>query len=128
MGKPLFDDGVYTVTAALVSTPRRFYPLAHTTASIRRDPLWAAIAAAILAASCLAIYGDLLHLHEQIALVVVSAAFLLLGREIAILRIAAIGHAGAMIFGRRRRIQAVYEAIREARGTDRGFNFDIAEG
>jgi hypothetical protein len=128
MGKPLYNDGVYTVTAALVSTPRRFYPLAHTTASIRRDPLWAAVAAAILAGSCLAVYGDLLHLYEQIALVLVSAAFLLLGQEIAILRIAAIGHAGAMIFGRRRRIQAVYQAIREARGADRGSIFGIAEG
>lgn len=127
MSRPLYDDGVYTVTAALVSTPRRFYPLAHTTASIRRDPLWAAVAAAILAGACLAVYGDLLHLHEQIGLVVASATFLLLGREVVILRIAAVGHAGAMIFGRRRRIQAVYQAIREARGTGSVFIFDTAE-
>lgn len=127
MSRPLYDDGVYTVTAALVSTPRRFYPLAHTTASIRRDPLWAAVAAAILAGACLAVYGDLLHLHEQFGLVAASVAFLLLGREVVILRIAAVGHAGAMIFGRRCRIQAVYEAIREARAADTIVNFDIME-
>lgn len=127
MSRPLYDDGVYTVTSALVSTPRRFYPVAHTTASIRRDPLWAAIAAVVLGGACLAVYSDLLHLHEQIGLVAASAAFLLLGREFVILRIAAVGHAGAMIVGRRRRIQALYEAIRGARGGDGRFNFDITD-
>lgn len=115
MTGPLYDDGIYTVTPAIVSTPRRFYPLAHTTASIRRDPLWAAVAAAALGAACLGVYGDLLSFAEQAGIVVMSASLLLLGREFVILRIAAIGHTGAVIIGRRHRIQILYEVIRRAR-------------
>jgi hypothetical protein len=84
MGRLLYDDGVYTVTPAIVSTPRRFYPLAHTTASIRRDPLWAAIAFAAFGAACLGVYGDLLHFHEQATLVIFCACALAAGSSVSV--------------------------------------------
>lgn len=118
MAGRLYDDGVYSVTVAIVSTPRRFYPVANTTASIRRDPLWAAIILAVLGGLCLAVYGDLLHLHEQVVLVSLCAGSLALGRAFTILRISAFGHSGAMIVGRSARIQALYLAIRDARTVD----------
>ncbi|MFA5952581.1 MAG: hypothetical protein WC807_20140 [Hyphomicrobium sp.] len=117
MDKALYDDGVYMVTPAIVSTPRRFYPLAHTTASIRRDPLWAAISFTILGGACLAIYGDLLQFQERVTLVVICVGALLAGGSVTILRISAIGHSGAMIIGRSSRIRALYRAIRDARTT-----------
>lgn len=118
MAGTLYDDGVYSVTAAIVSTPRRFYPVANTTASIRRDPLWAAIMLAVLGGLCLAVYGDLLHLHEQVVLIALCASGLALGRAFTILRISALGHSGAMIVGRSARIHALYLAIRDARTVD----------
>jgi 2C-methyl-D-erythritol 2,4-cyclodiphosphate synthase len=127
MSDPLYDDGVFAVTSAIVSTPQRFYPLAHTTASIRRDPLWAAVTGAMLGAACLTVYGDLLHFSEQVWIVAASFVSLLLGREFSILRITAVGHAGAVIIGRRRRIRAVYEVIRRARGCDGALHLGISQ-
>jgi len=118
MSRLLYDDGVYTVTPAIVSTPRRFYPLAHTTASIRRDPLWAAITFAVLGGACLSVYGDLLHFHEQATLAIFCAGALAAGSSVSVLRISAIGHSGAMIVGRSHRIRALYAAIRDARTSD----------
>lgn len=115
MGRILYDDGIYSVTSAIVSTPHRFYPLAHTTAGLRRDPLWAALAFTALGAASAVIYGDLLHFHEQLALALFCGGGLVAGRSVTILRISAIGHSGAMIVGRSSRIRALYRVIRDAR-------------
>lgn len=118
MPTPLYDDGTYSVSTAIVATPRRFYPIANTTASIRRDPLWIGLAVTVLAAACLAVYGDLLHPNERIALGGVCLLALLAGSQFSVLRIAALGHHRAMIIGRRRRIARLYRAIRDARMAD----------
>lgn len=118
MVKPLYDDGVFAVTSAIVSTPQRFYPLAHTTASIRRDPLWAGMGTAVLGVGALLVYGDLLWLNEQIAIAGVSLSALAAGASFSILRIDAPGHRSAMLFGRSLRIRALFLAIREARSVD----------
>ena len=118
MSKALYDDGIYRVTAAIVSTPRRFYPLAHTTASLRRDPLWGALIFAALGAVCLGVYNDLLHFYEQVMVAVICGSALAAGSCVSVLRIAAVGHSGAMIVGRSGRIRALYSAIRDARTVD----------
>lgn len=118
MSKHIYDDGIYCVTTAIVSTPSRFYPIANTTASIRRDPLWTSLGVAGFSALCVAIYGDLLWPVEIAALAGVSAASVIAGSQFAILRIHSLGHARTMIFGRRYRLRELYRAIREARSTD----------
>lgn len=124
MTEPLYDDGIYTVTPAIVSTPRRFYPLAHTTASIRRDPLWAGLGVALFGTGALLAYADLLHAHEQFALAFISLAAMTAGTAFSILRIDAPGHRGAMLVGRSPRIRALFMAIRAARTVDRTPLFD----
>lgn len=118
MAAPLYDDGICTVSRAVVATPSRFYPLANTTASIRRDPLWAGIALALLGAAGLAVYGDLLSAGECLGTVLTCAGGLLAGRETCILRLDAVGHPRALIVGRRGRILRLYRAIRDARTLD----------
>jgi hypothetical protein len=115
MRQTIYDDGVYRVTTAVVSTPHRFYPIANTTASIRRDPLWAGIGVAGFSMACLAVYGDLLRPIEINILLGVTAVAVVLGCDLAILRIHSIGHARTMIFGRRIRLKKIYHAIRDAR-------------
>lgn len=118
MGNALYDDGVYTVTPAIVSTPRRFYPVANTSAHIRRDPLWAALALTAFSAAGLSAYGDLLHMNEQIVVVCLSGLGLATGASFSILKISAIGHASATIVGRSWRMARLYQAIWEARTLD----------
>lgn len=118
MAKVTYDDGKYVVTDAVVSTPRRFYPIAHTTASIRRDPLWAALGIVAFTAASLAVYGDLLHGAEKIALVLISSAAIVVGWRFSILAIDAIGHRRAFIIARADRIHGIYLAIRDVRGRD----------
>ena len=127
MAEPLYDDGIYSVTPAIVSTPRRFYPLAYTTASIRRDPLWAGMAAAILGIGALFTYGDLLFLHEQTAIAGIALLSVTAGASFSILRIDAPGHRGAMLIGRSRRIRALFLAIRKARSVDHAPVFESGE-
>lgn len=118
MAKRVYDDGTYLVTEAIVATPRRFYPVANTTAHIRRDPLWGAVGVATLGMAALGVYGDLLHDGEKAALLVVCLAGLVLGRRISILSIDAVGHKRALIFGSSGRIQRLYQAIRAVRVVD----------
>lgn len=110
-----YDDGIYSVSQAIMATPTRFYPLANTTASIRRDPLWAATAFTVFGLAAFLVYGDLLHVHEQGLLAAICAAGIVGGREFCILRLDAVGHRRTMIVGRKRRIVRLYQAIRDAR-------------
>lgn len=118
MAAPLYDDGVYVVTRAVVATPTRFYPLANTTASLRRDPLWAAIGLSVLCAVSLVVYGDLLHAHERILLILLCAVSLVGGWELRLLCLDAVGHRRTLIAGRRDRIRRLYRVIRDARTLD----------
>jgi len=116
--KPIYDDGTYTVTQAVIATPRRFYPIAHTTASIRRDPLWLGLSMTGFGAGCLGVYGDLLRPYEIAFLAVVCLLGLVAGWSFSILRIDAIGHRRAMIVASHGRIRRLYAAIRDARLPD----------
>lgn len=118
MSKSIYDDGRYVVSSAVVATPTRFYPLANTTASLRRDPLWAAAGMAAFAAAAVAVYGDLLYPVEITALLGVSGLLLALAAQVVILRIDAPGHRRVMIVGFRKRMQRLYRAIRDARLAD----------
>jgi hypothetical protein len=123
MGKMLYDDGKYAVSKAIVTTPRRFYPLANTTASLRRDPLWLGLGIALFTGACLALYGDLLHRGEQTALIAVGLFALIGGWQTLVLRIDAIGHPRAVIIGSRSRMHGLYMAIRDARSIDGAFGY-----
>lgn len=127
MGKLLYDDGRYQVSSAVVSTPHRFYPLANTSASIRRDPLWAGFAVSAFVGAGMLVYGDLLHTGEQVALLCFCAVSLGAGQAFSILRISATGHAGAMIVGRSNRIRKLYLAIRDSRSVQPLQPFHISE-
>lgn len=118
MAKPVYDDGRYMVSSAVVATPSRFYPVSNTTASLRRDPLWAASVFAALACITVAVYGDLLYPVEVAVLLGFSLGAVALTREVLIVRIDAPGHPRIMIVGTRRRMSRLFEAVRDARNAD----------
>lgn len=120
MRKAHFDEGGYVVTDSIIATPRRLYPLANTMVSIRRDPLWFGLGMIGLVAGCLAVYGDLLRLHEKLALFVIACICLSAGLSFSVLRLDAMGHRRAIIFGRRTRINRLYAAIRDVRRAELG--------
>lgn len=126
MTPPIYSDGRYTVTAGSVSTPNRFYPVANTTASVRRDPLWAGLAVSAVALLAVLTYGDLLFPGELLVLLALAAGAMGVGFEIRVLRIDAIGHRPATIVGRRSRIAALYRAIRTAH--DDTFRNSVSRG
>lgn len=110
-----YDDGIYKVSRELVSTPRRFYPIANTTARIRRDPLWIAIGLLTFAALATITYGDLLFAHELALIWGVTGLSAFVGVSTAILHIDAFGHENALLFSSSRKINRLYRAIRDAR-------------
>lgn len=118
MANTIYDDGVFVVTEAVISTPRRFYPIGNTTATIRRDPLWAAMSLCGFGAACLTLYGDLLYLPEQGAMVAACGASLIAGRAFSILRLDAPLHRRALILARTSRIERLFAALRRARTAD----------
>jgi len=120
MKSPIYDDGTYIVTDAVIATRRRFYPLANVTASLRRDPLWFGIGLLAFGGACLAIYGDLLRPHEMVILAALCVLGPLAGNAFVILRIDAAGHPRTFIVGRRRRVERLFAAILGARGPNPG--------
>lgn len=111
-----YDDGTYQVSRELISTPRRFYPIANTTARIRRDPLWVAIGLSTFAVLATIAYGDLMFAHELALIWGVAGLFGIVGLSTAILHIDAFGHDNALLFASSRKINRLYRAIRDARG------------
>lgn len=114
-GRVFLDDGTYMVSANLLSTPRRFYPIANITARIRRDPLWLASGIAAFSGLSTVVYGDLLYVSELVTMWALTGATLAIGFGTAILQVDAIGHRQSMVFGSARRIRALYEALRQAK-------------
>ena len=112
---PFYDDGTYQVSRELISTPRRFYPIANTTARIRRDPLWVAIGLNCFTVLATITYGDLLFAHELALIWGVAAFSAIAGFGTAILHIDALGHDNALLFASARKIRGVFDAIRLAR-------------
>ena len=110
-----FENGTYLVTASLLSTPRRFYPIANTTARIRRDPLWLAAGVVAFVGLATAVYGDLLYFSELMVMWGLAVLLLAAGVMTAILHVDAVGHRNALVFGPARRVKALYHAIRAAR-------------
>ena len=106
------------ITPAVISTPRRLYPIANCTARIRRDPLWLAIFLAVFVGLAIRIYGDLLEPHEIAIAIGVTVAALLLGLNMQILSLDALGHPRAFIFGRTKKIRTLFRAITLARTAD----------
>jgi hypothetical protein len=114
----LYDDGIYQVTEALVSTPTRFYPLANTTARIRRDPLWLGSGVAAVSLAGAGVYADLLYPIEVISLIGIGLGSLVAGSRIGILCLDAIGLPKAMIITTSTKAAALFGAIRAARTRD----------
>ena len=111
----IYDDDTYHITSAIIATPRRFYPIANTTARIRRDPLWMGLGIAGFVAASFAVYADLLLPVELATLAAIAALALMIGFQVSILSIDAMGHDKAMIVGRTKKIKALYTAIRDPR-------------
>lgn len=109
------DDGRFLVTSELVSTPNRFYPLANTTAKIRRDPLWFALGLSAINGAATAIYGDLLQPQELAWMWGVNLAVFAAGWSVSILNIEAIGHKSTILFARTGTVKKLFAAIKEAR-------------
>jgi len=112
---PIYDDGTYQVSRELISTPRRFYPIANTTARIRRDPLWVAIGLNTFVALATITYGDLMFVHELMLLWGIAGLSAVVGLSTAILHIDAFGHDNALLFASSRKINRLYRAIRDER-------------
>ena len=115
MSQPFYDDGRYQVSQTIVATPSRFYPLANTTAGVRRDPLWMGAGLALLIGTGILVYGDLLYPGETIVSVVTALLGLLGGWQTVILRLDAPGHPRTIIVSSRGRIWKLFGAIRSAR-------------
>lgn len=111
----VYEDSRYRVTAEIIATPSRFYPVQNTTARIRRDPLWAALAGSVVSFLGVAVYADLLLASEIAWVVGLAAVALVVGHNVAILQVDAAGHAGAMIVARKAKVITLYRAIIEAR-------------
>lgn len=118
MGNFVYNDGTYKVTEAIVATPHRFYPVANTTARIRRDPLWVSLFITALGVAAFHVYGDLIYTGEKIVLGVICAGALAVGQGVSILSIDAVGHRRALIVARTTRIRRLYAAIRAVRVVD----------
>lgn len=118
MAHVIYDDGTYQITDAVFATPRRFYPIANTTAHIRRDPLWIGAGIAGFSIIALAVYGDLLYPHEILTLIAIAVISLVIGHQVSLLSIDAWGHERATVCGRTRKIRALFRAIRDARTAD----------
>lgn len=115
MTAPLYDDGTIRVGPSLIETPTRLYPLAGTSVSLRRDPLWAGLSVALFSVMSLTLYGDLLHASEDIGLLAVGAISLAAGYLTRILRLEAPGQTRVFVIGRRSRIKKLYRSIADAR-------------
>jgi hypothetical protein len=115
---PLYDDGTYVVTHAVIATPTRYYPLANATARIRRDPLWLAVCFSGICAGAILSYSDLLKPEEILIGAGMALTLLFLGVNVRILSIDAIGHRRTFIFGSTKRITALFRAIRSASSGD----------
>jgi hypothetical protein len=115
MNSSIYDDGRYVVSTTVVSTPSRIYPLANTTAGVRRDPLWMGLALAALVCGGIFTYGDLLYPVEIASALGVAALAVILGWQVAILRLDAPGHPRTMIVSSRARIWKIFGAIRSGK-------------
>ncbi|NKE48645.1 hypothetical protein HB662_28015 [Roseomonas frigidaquae] len=120
MPKIVYNDGTYLVTEAVVATRHRFYPVANTTARIRRDPLWISLCITALGVATFGVYGDLICTGEKIVLGLTCVATLVVGQSVSILSIDAVGHRRALIVARTMRIRRLYSAIRAVRVVDGG--------
>ena len=118
MTKPFFDDGTFKVSSAGVSTPYRYYPLANTAASIRRDPLWIGLLIAVFAIGSLLVYGDLFYLAELVVIGCVGIVSLVVGVRFSVLRLDAPGQRRAYFFGDHEAIKKRLAAICLARIPD----------
>jgi hypothetical protein len=127
MPKIVYNDGTYLVTEAVVATPHRFYPVANTTARIRRDPLWISLCITALGFATFGVYGDLIYTGEKIVMGLACAAALAVGQGVSILSIDAVGHRRALIVARTMRIRRLYAAIRAVRVVDGGTGLDHGE-
>lgn len=125
--KPLYNDGIYHVTSAVIATPVRFYPIANTTARIRRDPLWVALAFAALMVLALSTYADLLYPAEIVTMIGLSIVGLMVGWRVAILVLDSPGHQPATIISSSRKVTALYRAIRDARSEELYVPYTVAE-
>lgn len=112
---PIYDDGRYLVSSSMVATPSRIYPVANTTAGIRRDPLWTGLGIAAFVLAGIATYGDLLYPVELLTMVAVACGGLFAGWQVLVLRLDAPGHRRALIVGPRKRIWKMFRAIRSVR-------------
>lgn len=125
--KPIYDDGRYTVTNEMFSTPNKFYPIANTTGKIRRDPFWFALGATCLATASTFVYGDLLLLNELVAIWGIVGLSQIIGFKVGILSIDTIGHNNTMVFNSMPRIREIYKAILTARNlSHQSANFAIS--
>ena len=118
MASTLYDDGRYQITATVISTPQRLYPIANATARVRSDVLWVGLASAALTGAAIGIYGDLLTGNEMGTASGLSVLLVAIGTQVKVLSIDAFGHPRAMIFGSRRKINTLFTAIRQARMAD----------
>jgi hypothetical protein len=115
MTRTYFDDGNCVVSDAVIATPHRIYPIANATARIRHDLLWIGLGLAGVVGAAIATYGDLLTGVELGAGVAGSGLLIAAGTQIKALSIDAFGHPRALIFGHRKKISTLFQAIRKSK-------------
>lgn len=113
--KLLYDDGSFKVSELVIATPHRLYPLSNASVRVRRDPLWAGVAAALLMGLASSVYYDLLTASELLAMAAFAVGGLVVGSSIALLAVDVPGHPRSIVFGRTGKIRAVYRAVLAAK-------------
>ncbi|MEM1344394.1 MAG: hypothetical protein AAGI34_07405 [Pseudomonadota bacterium] len=115
MSQTLYADRRFTVTLADIRTPTAYYPVADTVGRIRRDPLIAGLAYAVLMGIALWVYADLWHAQEVWLMAGSIVLALLAGSQLAILQLDARGFPARLFLARTATVRAVFAAIGEAR-------------
>ena len=124
----IYDDGRFQVTAERLYTPTRFYPINNTTAKIRRDPFWFALALTAFSMLTTLIYSDLLYINEMIVIWGVTSTALVVGVSVASLSVDTVGHNNTMVVARTKTIFKLFLAMQRAKNKSRQSNIVAIEG
>ncbi len=110
-----FRNRTFVVTAADVRTPTMIYPIVDSIGRVRKDILIGGMGVALLIGIALAVYWDILYLHERTVLFSIIAAAVVIATNFSVLQVEARGYPARLYIARRSTIRKVFDAITEAR-------------
>lgn len=110
-----YEDERFLITASDIRTPTTFYPVADTVGRLRHDPFYAGVFFAVVLAVGLVVYFDLWYAYEIVAMFLLGAAAVWIGRSVSILQLDARGFPSRVYLGKTATMAKIFEAITEAR-------------